>query len=155
MCSMRAVVDIIVPVYRGYQDTRRCLESVLNYSQQTPFDIVVIDDASPEDEVAEYVRDLARASDRILLLRNDTNQGFVASVNRGMSLHPDRDVVILNSDTEVANNWLDRLYLCVNKKLYQLYLHPLDVLKQYLNQYLLMQVYHLMIYVLHLQKLHQ
>lgn len=116
MCSMRAVVDIIVPVYRGYQDTRRCLESVLNYSQQTPFDIVVIDDASPEDEVAEYVRDLARASDRILLLRNDTNQGFVASVNRGMSLHPDRDVVILNSDTEVANNWLDRLYLCVNKE---------------------------------------
>ena len=26
-----------------------------------------------------------------------------------MELHPDRDVVLLNSDTEVANDWLDRL----------------------------------------------
>src|SRR5439155_9965202 len=40
---------------------------------------------------------------------NDRNLGFVQSVNRGMALHPDRDVVLLNSDTEVANDWLDRL----------------------------------------------
>ena len=25
-----------------------------------------------------------------------------------MGLHSDRDVVLLNSDTEVANDWLDR-----------------------------------------------
>jgi hypothetical protein len=29
-----------------------------------------------------------------------------------MSEHPDRDVVLLNSDTEVANDWLDRLHAC-------------------------------------------
>jgi glycosyltransferase involved in cell wall biosynthesis len=33
----------------------------------------------------------------------------VATVNRGMRLHPDRDVLLLNSDTEVANDWLDRI----------------------------------------------
>src|SRR5262249_31632988 len=38
------------------------------------------------------------------------NLGFVRSVNRGMQLHGDRDVVLLNSDTEVANDWLDRLH---------------------------------------------
>jgi hypothetical protein len=31
------------------------------------------------------------------------------SVNEGMALHGDRDVVLLNSDTEVAAGWLDRL----------------------------------------------
>ena len=46
---------------------------------------------------------------RITLLRNERNRGFVQSVNVGMSRHPDRDVVLLNSDTEVANDWLDRL----------------------------------------------
>src|SRR6185437_739986 len=40
------------------------------------------------------------------------NLGFVRSVNRGMALHGDRDVVLLNSDTEVANDWLDRLHAC-------------------------------------------
>jgi hypothetical protein len=29
-----------------------------------------------------------------------------------MALHPERDVVLLNSDTEVANDWLDRLRRC-------------------------------------------
>src|SRR4030095_3392247 len=44
----------------------------------------------------------------ITLLRNAENLGFVRTVNRGMSLHPERDVVLLNSDTEVANDWLAR-----------------------------------------------
>ena len=49
------------------------------------------------------------ARGQIALERNERNLGFVRSVNRGMALHPDRDVVLLNSDTEVANDWLDRL----------------------------------------------
>ena len=35
------------------------------------------------------------------LLRNETNQGFLRSVNRGIDLDPDADIVLLNSDTEV------------------------------------------------------
>src|SRR5690606_32183786 len=34
--------------------------------------------------------------------------GFVKSVNRAMR-HSSRDVVLLNADTEVHGNWLDRL----------------------------------------------
>src|SRR5690606_33210245 len=40
---------------------------------------------------------------------NDGNQGYVYCANRGMKLHPTRDVVQLNSDSEVFNDWLDRL----------------------------------------------
>ena len=58
-------------------------------------------------DVAEPLR--FDPSRRVTLLRNERNLGFVQSVNRGMVLHPDRDVVLLNSDTEVANDWLDRL----------------------------------------------
>ena len=46
------------------------------------------------------------------LLENQSNLGFVATANRGMRLHPERDVVLLNSDTVVANDWLDRLREC-------------------------------------------
>ena len=45
----------------------------------------------------------------ITLLENPVNTGFVNTVNRGMVLHPERDVVLLNSDTEVNGDWLDRL----------------------------------------------
>lgn len=102
-------VDIIVPVYRGLEEARICLESVLSSQITTSFRLVVIFDAGPEVEVINYLRDLAAHVPQMLLLENAHNLGFVATVNRGMALDQARDVVLLNSDTEVANDWLDRL----------------------------------------------
>lgn len=110
-----ALIDIIVPVYRGLDETRRCIEAVFAYPQATPYCLVVVDDATPEPALAVYLDDLA-ADGRLTLLRNASNLGFVASVNAGMMLHPERDVVLLNSDTEVANDWLDRLRHCVHER---------------------------------------
>ena len=102
------MIDVIIPVYKGLPQTRRCIESVLASRQAASFEIVAVDDASPEAGIRSYLDELAAAK-RIVLVRNERNLGFVQSVNRGMSLHSDRDVVLLNSDTEVANDWLDRL----------------------------------------------
>lgn len=107
------MIDVIIPVYKGLQQTRRCIESVLGNPQRAPFEIVVVDDLSPDPEIVIHLCALA-ARGQITLLRNETNLGFVHSANRGMSLHPDRDVVLLNSDTEVANDWLDRLRRCAH-----------------------------------------
>ena len=104
-----SMVDIIVPVYRGFDETRLCIESVLTSTNSTPSRLVVINDASPEPELHAWLRDKALQEPRITLLENASNLGFVATVNRGMALASDHDVVLLNSDTEVANDWLDRL----------------------------------------------
>ena len=103
------MIDVIIPIYRGLQQTRRCVDSVLRSNQAVAFEVVAVDDASPDPDIARYLDQLS-GDGRITLVRNETNCGFVQSVNRGMSLHPDRDVVLLNSDTEVANDWLDRLF---------------------------------------------
>jgi len=54
-----AAVDIIVPVYRGELETRACLESVLAASANTPREVVVVDDASPEPTISAWLRELA------------------------------------------------------------------------------------------------
>ena len=104
----RPLVDIVIPVYRGLAQTRRCIESVLAGRLATPAEVIVIDDAGPDPELRAWL-DWRVAAGGITLLRNEQNLGFVATVNRGMALHADRDVVLLNSDTEVAGDWLDRL----------------------------------------------
>ena len=104
-------IDVIVPIYRGLAETQRCINSVLRAGQQTPFELIAINDASPEPALTAWLHELA-AEGRLTLLENETNLGFVRTVNRGMSLHADRDVILLNSDTEVANDWLDRLAAC-------------------------------------------
>ena len=105
------MIDVIVPAYRGLSETRRCLESVLRARVRLRHEVVVIDDASPEPELSAWLRGLA-AGGRVTLLVHERNAGFVASVNEGMRLHADRDVLLLNSDTEVAGGWLDRIAAC-------------------------------------------
>jgi GT2 family glycosyltransferase/glycosyltransferase involved in cell wall biosynthesis len=103
-----AVVDVVVPVYAGLRDTLRCILSLLESRPQAPFEIVVVNDASPDLLLSSCLRLIAERG-LITLLRNDTNQGFVRTANRGIARSPGRDVVLLNSDTEVYGDWLDRL----------------------------------------------
>ncbi len=108
-----STVDVIIPVYRGLASARACVESVRASVDdcRTPVRVVIIDDASPEPALKEWLAGLEQSAS-LVVLRNERNQGFVRSVNRGMTLHPDRDVVLLNSDTLVHGNWLDRLRNC-------------------------------------------
>ena len=102
------VVDIIVPVYSGLAEVRACLESLLSSRSELQGDVIVINDCSPEPAIAEFLRRLERDSG-ITLLENDENLGFVKSCNRAAALRPENDFVLLNADTEVHGNWLDRM----------------------------------------------
>jgi len=102
-------VDIIVPVYRGLEDTRCCIESVLRAQCNTAWRLIIINDCSPEPAVTSWLQTVALTDSRIVLLENTENLGFVGTVNRGMAYSTNNDVLLLNSDAEVANNWLDRL----------------------------------------------
>jgi GT2 family glycosyltransferase len=104
----RAVVDVIIPVYRGLEETRRCIASVLADTAKPLGRVIVVDDCSPEPELSAWLQELA-AKRQIHLVRNPRNVGFVASVNRGMEEAGSHDVVLLNSDTEVPLGWLSRL----------------------------------------------
>lgn len=101
-------VDVIVPVYRGREETLRCIHSVLLHPQKTSFELIVIYDAGPDAQLQSDLEALA-ARGLFTYLVNDKNLGFVRTVNRGMRLHPGRDVVLLNADAEPFNDWLDRL----------------------------------------------
>lgn len=99
-------VTIIVPVYGGEKDTIACIESILASTYCIEAELVVINDASPEPGLVDWLNANAH---RFTLLHNEINLGFVGTVNRGMALYLEQDVVLVNSDTEVAGDWLDRL----------------------------------------------
>lgn len=109
--SSLITVDVIIPIYKGLDEIKRCLESLYISQCQTPFRIIAINDCGPEPAVLPYLREQAERG-LIELYENQENLGFVGTVNRGMALHPDRDVLLLNSDTEVASDWLDRIRAC-------------------------------------------
>mgnify|MGYP001807094545 CR=1 FL=1 len=104
----RATVDVVVPVHGGRPLTLQAIASVLEATTCEAYELVVVDDASPDPLLRGELETLAGAG-LITLLANERNIGFVGSANRGMGLHPARDVFLLNSDARVYGNWLDRL----------------------------------------------
>jgi GT2 family glycosyltransferase/glycosyltransferase involved in cell wall biosynthesis len=101
-------IDVIVPVYKGLNETLRCILGVLAAQPACEYELIVINDASPDSTLIFCLRNIAGRG-LITLLDNPANLGFVKTANRGLALHPDRDVILLNSDTEVSGDWLDRL----------------------------------------------
>jgi GT2 family glycosyltransferase/glycosyltransferase involved in cell wall biosynthesis len=101
------LIDVVIPVCRGRQETLSCIESVLGTVGPIAR-VIIVDDATEDAQLASALDALA-SDNRIRLLRNVTNQGFVTSVNRALAMHPAHDVVLLNSDTQVFGDWLARL----------------------------------------------
>jgi O-antigen biosynthesis protein len=104
-------INVIVPVYRGVDETARCLKSVVAAGLLEDVFLTIINDASPEPEMLALLDRYAEQRG-VTLLHNSANLGFVATANRGMLHRPAGDVVLLNSDTQVPTGWLERLRKC-------------------------------------------
>ena len=104
-----SIVDLIIPVYKGLAETKACLNSIMasQSANRTQMHIVVVNDASPDEALCAFLRSEAAAG-HITLLERPFNVGFVGAINTGLAA-TSHDVVLLNADTLVANNWLDRL----------------------------------------------
>lgn len=87
-------VSVVVPSYRHSRFIAECLESALSQTMGD-LEIVVIDDASPDDSV-EAIRRLR--DPRIKLFVNEQNLGTYATQNRGVDLAASPTIAILNSD---------------------------------------------------------
>ena len=101
---------VVIPVYNGFDVVPDCVNSVLEAKKinKNSYEIIVVDDASSDSRVKEYLGKLSLQS-KITLITNKYNLGFTKSVNIGMLSCPDSNPLLLNSDTVVYRNWVDRL----------------------------------------------
>ena len=110
MSKRTEAVDIIIPVYNGYEDLQLCIPSVKKYTDLTKHRVILINDCSPDERIAPYLDSLAQ--ENIVVLHNEKNLGFSANINKGMAQSSNRDVLLLNSDTIVTEGWLDKIRAC-------------------------------------------
>ena len=97
-------VSIVIPVYGKPLLTFTCLKSVQAHSPPGQYEVIVIDDASPEPAT-----DALPSVAGVRFERNSTNLGFIGSCNRGAELSNGEILVFLNNDTIVTPGWLDAL----------------------------------------------
>lgn len=104
-------ITIVVPIFRDLRATQACLESLLASNLPVNASIVIIDDCSPEPELSKYCRELTTQAG-VTLIVNDENLGFVKTANKGFAQDVTADILLLNSDTIVTGDWLQRIQRC-------------------------------------------
>jgi GT2 family glycosyltransferase len=99
-------VDVVIPVYNAPVLTRRCIDSVVSCLGKSIEHIYIQDDAS-NTETREMLDSLRYEG--VHVYHSYKNQGFGASVNDAISRSDASYVLVLNSDTEVSEDFLPRL----------------------------------------------
>ena len=97
-------ISIIIPVFNQFRFTQACLASLQEHQGRERFEVIVVDDASKDEDAQAVVR-----IPGIVYMRNETNCGFIASCNRGAQRARGKYLVFLNNDTLVRDGWLRAL----------------------------------------------
>jgi GT2 family glycosyltransferase len=98
--------SVIIPVHNKAALTKQCLESILEPPPETPYEVVVVDDASI-DSTQEV---LATFGSAVRSVRLADNSGFATACNSGAEAADSSDFLLfLNNDTIALEGWLDAL----------------------------------------------
>lgn len=99
-----SAVGIVIPNWNGRELLPVCLTSVFRQTIH-PGDVLVVDNGSRDGSI-EWIRSAFPA---VRVIAHERNRGFGAAVNAGILACNTPYVFLLNNDTEIAENCLERL----------------------------------------------
>lgn len=102
--SDQPVVSIVIPTYRQFALTARCLRSIMKHPPAVAVEVIVIEDCSGDRSMGALAR-----IPGLRYEENPENLGFLRSCNRAATLVRGQYLHLLNNDTEVTEGWLDAL----------------------------------------------
>jgi GT2 family glycosyltransferase len=111
-------LSIIIINWNGGSLLTRCVETVVASSPKASYELVIIDNASEDDSLAQLRACEAAASllarQQLRIVNNPENRGFGAANNQAFALTDSPFVFLLNLDTEVPPGTIDTLMARLN-----------------------------------------
>lgn len=103
MASATPLLSIVVVNWNTREALRRCLSSVIAHGA-SDHELIVVDNASSDGSVELLAEQFAG----VRVLANTSNVGFARACNQGMRAAAGRLILLLNSDTYVTDDVIDR-----------------------------------------------
>lgn len=104
-------VSIVIVNYNTYNLVLQCIESVIKYTKEITYEIIVIDNNSPNREIEK----LNEICPQVNLILNNKNSGFGIANNIGNKFASGKFLFLLNSDTIIIDNSIYELYKFMNE----------------------------------------
>jgi GT2 family glycosyltransferase len=103
-------LSIIVVSFNARADLARCLESLHTSSPRVPHEIIVVDNGSGDGSPAS-----ARQWRDVRVIETGENLGFARATNVGIRASSGTNLLLLNSDTIMPANAIDRLLSALSR----------------------------------------
>ena len=104
--SKKALISVVVPVYKVEKYLKKCVDSVLAQTYQN-FELFLVDDGSP-DNCGKMCDEFAKNDGRIRVI-HQKNKGLSAARNAGLKGVKGEFVAFIDSDDSVKKNYLEAL----------------------------------------------
>lgn len=98
------MVSIVIPVYNQIHYTYACLRSIEEFTKDVSYEVIIADDVS-----TDATKELSKYAENLVIMRNETNQGFLRNCNQAAKAARGKYVMFLNNDTQVTEGWLSSL----------------------------------------------
>ena len=103
------LVSIIIPNKDAKEDLEKCIQSILEKSSYTNYEILIVENNSTGEEIFSYYKELSENS-RIRLLRWKREFNYSAINNYGAKKAKGDYLLFLNNDTEVISpDWIEEM----------------------------------------------
>ena len=110
-------ISIVIPNKDHTEDLERCVNSILDKSTYTNYEIIIVENNSTEKKTFECYEDLKKLSDRIKVVNFEGKFNYSLVNNYGVSFATGEYVLLLNNDTEVITvNWLEELLMYAQRE---------------------------------------
>lgn len=100
------MLSIVMPVYNGEKTVGRAIESMLKQTYDN-FEFIIIDDCST-DQTLQILQNFQEKDHRIKILKNKTNLGIAASLNKGIIKSKGGWIVRMDDDDESFSDRLEK-----------------------------------------------
>ena len=105
-------VSLIIPVHNAYKYVKSALNSLLRNFDFNQGEVIIVDDCSESKTARLIDKFLQKYSCKFILIRNESNLGYLHSCNNAVEHAKGDIVVLLNSDCEIPKNFVPRVTAC-------------------------------------------
>lgn len=105
-------LSIIIVNWNTNSLLQKCLESIVKFTHDIHYEIIVIDNGSSDGSV-EAIKSMFPS---VILIENDKNMGFAKGVNQGLKKTKGKNILLLNSDTYLMENTFTKMVDLMKKQ---------------------------------------
>jgi len=106
------MLSIVIVTYNSEDNISECLKSIYENTNSIPYEIILVDNHSQDNTVGVVKREFPD----VRVIRNYENKNFAYATNQAIKLAKGIFIMLLNPDTVLKNNAIEKLYSFLSER---------------------------------------